>query len=87
MFCYFNHLPYFHKYLQEYQGRLASLKSWYSSLLCLAGPCVILIGPVDGERHCEPEPGYLMDHEDWVIKDKMSIRGEDEIAVYTRRSK
>ena len=53
----------------------------------MAGPCVILIGPVDGERHCEPEPGYLMDHEDWVIKDKMSIRGEDEIAVYTRRSK
>eukprot|EP00090_Calanus_glacialis_P008468 TRINITY_DN16819_c0_g1_i4.p1 TRINITY_DN16819_c0_g1~~TRINITY_DN16819_c0_g1_i4.p1 ORF type:complete len:206 (+),score=46.43 TRINITY_DN16819_c0_g1_i4:94-711(+) len=69
MFCYFNHLPYFHKYLQEYKGS-----------------CVILIGPIDGERHCEPEPGYLMGHKDWVIMGTMSIRGEDEISVYTRRA-
>ena len=23
------------------------------------GPCVILVGPVDGARHCDPEPAYL----------------------------
>lgn len=68
MFCYFNNLQYFHKYLQEYQG-----------------PCVILIGPVDGERHCEPEPKYLLEHKDWFLMDSMCLRGEDEIAVYVRR--
>ena len=25
----------------------------------ISGICVILIGPVDGARHCDPEPGYL----------------------------
>ena len=43
MFCYFNNNQYFHKYLEQYQGK-----------------CVILIGPIDGKRHCDPEPDYLM---------------------------
>ena len=86
MFCYFNNLQYFHKYLQEYQGKVpVSIYSRYNEYLLLAGTCVILIGPIDGERHCEPEPKYLMDHKDWFLMNKMSIRGEDEIAVYTRR--
>ena len=86
MFCYFNHLPYFHKYLQEYKGKAGT--GYWQLLLSkyLAGSCVILIGPIDGERHCEPEPGYLMGHKDWVIMGTMSIRGEDEISVYTRRA-
>jgi len=25
------------------------------------GRCVVLIGPVDGLRHCDPEPRYLPD--------------------------
>merc|ERR1719228_762155 len=64
-----------------------NLPYFHQYLLNFQGPCVILIGPVDGERHCEPEPGYLTDHEDWVLRDKMDIWGEDEIAVYTRRRK
>jgi len=40
---------------------------------------------VDGERHCDPEPKYLLDHKDWLLMNKMSLRGEDEIAIYKRR--
>ena len=39
MFCYFNHMQYFHEYLDAYTGN-----------------CIILIGPTDGNRHCDPEP-------------------------------
>ena len=85
MFCYFNNLDYFHKYLQEYQGEEAVDLSSFLSSIKPAGPCVILIGPVDGERHCEPEPKYLMDHKDWFIIETMCLRGQDEVAVYGRR--
>ena len=39
MFNYFNHMQYFHEYLDAYTGN-----------------CIILIGPTDGNRHCDPEP-------------------------------
>jgi len=69
MFCYFNNLPYFNKYLQEYQG-----------------PCVILIGPEDhAKRHCDPEPLYLEDCEDWRLTSKHRLEGDDLITVYVRR--
>jgi len=68
MFCYFNNNEYFHKYLDQYDGR-----------------CVILIGPIDGARHCDPEPDYLQDHSDWVLQNSFSLREEDKISVYTHK--
>merc|ERR1711892_987741 len=49
------------------------------------GSCVIIIGPIDGQRHCEPEPRYLMNNDDWRFSDSFNLSGEDEIAVYVRR--
>ena len=58
MFCYFNNNEYFHQYLHQYRGKTEkSLLSHNGENI--AGSCVILIGPVDGARHCDPEPGYL----------------------------
>ena len=51
MFCYFNNIELFHKYLDQYKG-----------------PCVILVGPVDGARHCDPEPAYLEVNTDYRLK-------------------
>ena len=53
------------------------------------GRCVILIGPVDNKRHCDPEPGYLAKLENgtrWKLVAKHDIRheGEDLVAFYTR---
>ena len=45
----------------------------------------MLIGPVDGDRHCEPEPKYLIEDKDWFLMDTMCLRGQDEIVVYVRR--
>jgi len=55
---------------------------------CLVqGSCVILIGPIDGARHCEPEPAYLEELEDsgWTLHDSLDLRAEDQIAVYRRK--
>ena len=46
-----------------------AVPGWHPLLLvslCLLaagvpGACVILIGPVDGLRHCDPEPRYVPD--------------------------
>ena len=49
------------------------------------GDCVILIGPVDGKRHCAPEPSYLADapkHASvWRLAASHDVRsaGEDEV--------
>ena len=48
---------------------------------------MILIGPVDGLRHCEPEPDYLENSDEWEIMEKISLSGEDAIAVYTKQNK
>ena len=65
-------------------GRLQSLTDRFSAP---TGPCVILIGPVDGLRHCEPEPDYLENSDEWEIMEKISLSGEDAIAVYTKQNK
>merc|ERR1712110_576878 len=65
MFCYFNNIELFHKYLDQYKG-----------------PCVILVGPVDGARHCDPEPAYLEDISDWELQNNYSLKEEDQISVY-----
>ena len=63
LFCYFNSLDLFHKYLDNFKGNRYSFLGelppvcWYFSPPL--GFCVILIGPKDGQRHCEPEPRYL----------------------------
>ena len=63
LFCYFNSLDLFHKYLDNFKGNRYSFLGeiphvcWYFHPS--PGFCVILIGPKDGQRHCEPEPRYL----------------------------
>lgn len=54
------------------------------------GPCIILIGPIDNDRHCEPEPDYLSKFDGgkkWRLVASHDIRGagQDLVAVYTRR--
>jgi len=50
-----------------------------------SGKCVILIGPIDGNRHCDPEPRFLEGHPDWRLQASYNLHEEDEIAVYARR--
>jgi len=69
MFCYFNNLEYFTSYLNSYQG-----------------PCVILIGPTSkANRHCDPEPLYLAESNEWRLENKMRLDGDDLVAIYIRR--
>ncbi len=52
------------------------------------GNVVILIGPIDGHRHCEPEPKYLRRlPQDWILFDQHNIRNaeEDLICIYKRK--
>ena len=50
------------------------------------GACVILIGPEEhAKRHCEPEPMYLAESDDWRLANKLKMVGDDVIAVYVRR--
>jgi len=49
------------------------------------GKCVILIGPINGNHHCDPEPGFLEDHPDWRLQASYDLHGEDAIAIYARR--
>ena len=57
-------------------------------LKAFSGNVVILIGPVDGQRHCDPEPYFLRDFNDsrWRLTATHDIRGEgrDHVAVYLR---
>ena len=60
---------------------------------------MILIGPIDGARHCDPEPDYLQvrslqvkifaqklqSHEDWELLNSFSLKEEDQISVYRRK--
>lgn len=53
------------------------------------GHCVILVGPVDNKRHCDPEPDYLAKFDNgtkWRLVSEHDIRneGEDLVAVYSR---
>eukprot|EP00096_Caligus_rogercresseyi_P013311 TRINITY_DN5986_c0_g2_i1.p1 TRINITY_DN5986_c0_g2~~TRINITY_DN5986_c0_g2_i1.p1 ORF type:complete len:207 (+),score=37.16 TRINITY_DN5986_c0_g2_i1:432-1052(+) len=53
-----------------------------------SGPLIILIGPVDGFRHCDPEPGYLRTFPSWrSVSVKNIVNGEerDQIAIYVRK--
>ena len=51
-----------------------------------SGPCVILIGPEEhAKRHCDPEPLYLVDSEDWRLANQLRLAGDDLIAVYVRK--
>ena len=59
MFCYFNNNQYFHQYLSQYRGKGQHKYLRIITVKHISGICVILIGPIDGARHCDPEPGYL----------------------------
>ncbi len=51
------------------------------------GPCVILVGPVDNARHCDPEPDYLEKcSTEWRAHATHNIRQEnqDKVVIYTR---
>ena len=89
MFCYFNSLEYFHKYLEEYQGELLWQNNhFYQPSYLHSGPCVILIGPEEhAKRHCDPEPLYLVDSEDWRLANQLRLEGDDLIAVYVRKER
>ena len=56
-------------------------------LAAYGGDCVILIGPVDGKRHCAPEPSYLAEAPKhaavWRLAASHDVRaaGEDEVSV------
>ena len=58
LFCYFNSLDLFHRYLDNFKGVFLLV---LLTIIKINDPgfCVILIGPKDGSRHCEPEPRYL----------------------------
>lgn len=61
---------------------------FHSYLQEYTGSCVILIGPIDGSRHCDPEPRYLESWESgryWRVQASMELQGGDEIVIYTRR--
>merc|ERR1719193_865786 len=60
-----------------------NLEFFHQYLTNYSGPCVILIGPVDGKRHCDPEPGYLESFPtQWTVQSRMVISGGDEIVIY-----
>lgn len=70
LFCYFNNIGLFHRYLDNFKG-----------------VCVILIGPRDGRRHCDPEPRYLEEAAgEWALHATFHMTGDDEIAIYLRES-
>ncbi len=48
---------------------------------------MVLIGPVDGHRHCSPGPHYLRDRPGWRPAAQHDIRGEGEdLAVVYHRT-
>jgi len=62
-----------------------NIEFFHAYLKNYTGECVILIGPIDGKRHCEPGPDYLEKFaEFWFVKARMEISGGDEICVYQR---
>ena len=66
-----------------------NLEYFYQYLEAYQGQIVILIGPVDGLRHCEPEPHFLgQKHSDtWTLLEKHNIRNafEDLVCIYKRK--
>jgi len=50
------------------------------------GNCIILIGPVDNHRHCDPEPDYLENFKEWSVFASHTIREEhqDRVVIYKR---
>jgi len=89
------------EYVDEVEGKFVELPQDSAALFCYfnsgelfhryldnyKGLCVILMGPKDGKRHCEPEPRYLEEEhgEEWTLHDTFHMTGDDEIAVYVRR--
>ena len=58
----------------------------FTTVLSYSGPCVILIGPEEhAKRHCDPEPLYLVDSEDWTLANQLRLAGDDLIVVYVRK--
>ena len=64
-----------------------NLKYFHQYLEHYGGKCVILIGPVDGERHCEPDPHYLKKIPGWKLLDQHNIRNafEDLVCIYIKQ--
>ena len=85
MFCYFNNNEYFHKYLDQFDGKFIFLnESSYLISKNTSGKIVILIGPIDGARHCDPEPDYLQEQLGWELQNSLSLEEEDKISIYRR---
>lgn len=75
----------------------ALLFCYFNNMACFldylatySGDVVIIIGPVDGRRHCAPEPYYLRDNcdEKWKVHAFHDIRGEerDHVVIYRRKT-
>ena len=64
-----------------------NLEYFEEYLAAYGGDCVILIGPVDGKRHCAPEPSYLAEAPKhaavWRLAASHDVRaaGEDEVSL------
>ena len=64
-----------------------NLKYFHQYLDTYKGNCIILIGPVDGKRHCEPDPHYLKNISGWSLIDEHNIRNafEDLVCIYIKQ--
>ena len=55
------------------------------------GSCVVLVGPANGKRHCDPEPMFLNENPEgvttrWLFVATHDVRneGEDMVAIYQK---
>ena len=64
-----------------------NLEYFHQYLNSYDGNCIILIGPVDGHRHCEPDPHYLKQISGWTLLDQHNIRNafEDLVCIYIKQ--
>ncbi|TRY71052.1 hypothetical protein TCAL_12312 [Tigriopus californicus] len=67
-----------------------NLEFFHQYLKHYRGSCLILIGPIDGRRHCAPEP-FDLPHgteSEWALLDSHEIKANnrDVIAIYQRRT-
>ena len=88
-------------FILDHSGKIPALDKDSALLFCyfnhmghfesylekFSGSCIILIGPVDGKRHCEPDPMYFQQFKtQWKLVDSHDIRGagEDLICIYKK---
>ncbi len=65
---------------------LPSPEAFSSYLSAFPGEVVVLIGPVDGARHCDPDPEALEGKDGWSAAARHDVGGcgQDRVVVYRR---